>query len=146
MHFSLVHKCGIRGRWVNSNSRCLFFYPLAHWRCGSNFKVWFSNLLWKRGDWALTMKLLSGEYHTTTSIISPFLRRAMNSGTCITGQLRQPTTSLHTWPITWDIKGCLCLFKQNSPKHTPDWLNYVYFTTILTKKQSSDWIHKKNAI
>ena len=50
-----------------------------------------------------------------------FLRRAMNCGTRITGQLRQPTTSLHTWPITWDIKGCLCLFKHHSPKHTPDW-------------------------
>ena len=50
-----------------------------------------------------------------------FLRRAMNCGTCITGQLRQPTTSLHTWPITWGIKGCLCLFKHHSPKHTPDW-------------------------
>ena len=35
----------------------------------------------------------------------------MNSGTRITGQLRQPTTSLHTWPIAQDIKGCLCLFK-----------------------------------
>ena len=41
---------------------------------------------------------------------NPFLRRAVNYGTRITGQLRQPTTSLHTWPITWDIKGCLCLF------------------------------------
>ena len=30
---------------------------------------------------------------------SPFLRRPMNSGSRITGQLRQPTTSLHTWPI-----------------------------------------------
>ena len=39
-----------------------------------------------------------------------YLRRAMNSGTRITGQLRQPTTSLHTWLITWDIKGCQCLF------------------------------------
>ena len=48
-------------------------------------------------------------------------RRTMNSGTRITGQLRQPTTSLHTWPVTWDIKGCLCLFKHHSPKHTPDW-------------------------
>ena len=39
----------------------------------------------------------------------PFLRRAMKSGTRITGQLRQPTTSFHTWPITWDIKGvCVC--------------------------------------
>ena len=52
----------------------------------------------------------------------PFLRRAMNCGTRrITGQLRQPTTSLHTWPVTWDIKGCLCLFKHHSLKHTPDW-------------------------
>ena len=50
-----------------------------------------------------------------------FLRRAMKNGTRITGQSRQPTTSLHTWLITWDIKGCLCLFKQHSPKHTPDW-------------------------
>ena len=63
----------------------------------------------------------------------PFLRRAMKSGTRITDQLRQPTTSLHTWPITWDIKECLCLFKHHSPKHTPDWQNYVYCTTILTK-------------
>ena len=30
---------------------------------------------------------------------TPFLRRAMNCGTRKTGQLRQPTTSLHTWPI-----------------------------------------------
>ena len=52
---------------------------------------------------------------------STFLRTAMNCGTRITGQLRQPTTSLHTWPITWDIKGCLCLFKHHNPKHTPDW-------------------------
>ena len=51
---------------------------------------------------------------------SPFLWRAMNSGTRIIGQLRQPTTYLHTWLITWDIIGCLCLFKQHSPKHTPD--------------------------
>ena len=43
------------------------------------------------------------------------LRRAMNCGTRITGQLRRPTTSLHTWPITWGIKGCLCLFKYHSP-------------------------------
>ena len=50
-----------------------------------------------------------------------FLQRAMNCGTRITGQLPQPTTSLHTWPITWDIKGCMCLFKYHSPKHTPDW-------------------------
>ena len=50
-----------------------------------------------------------------------FLRRAMNCGTSITGQLRQPTTSFHTWPITWYIKGCLCLFKHHSPMHTPDW-------------------------
>ena len=28
-----------------------------------------------------------------------FLRRPMNRGTRITGQLQQPTTSLHTWPI-----------------------------------------------
>ena len=75
-----------------------------------------------------------------------FLRRAMNCGTHITGQLRQPTTPLHTWPITWDIKGCLCLFKHHSPKHTPDWLNSIYCTTIVTKKQSNNWIHKKNAI
>ena len=34
---------------------------------------------------------------------------------------RQPTTFLHTWSITWDIKGCLCLFKHHSPKHTLDW-------------------------
>ena len=45
----------------------------------------------------------------------------MNCGTRITGQLQQPTTSLHTWPNTWDIKGCLCLFKQHNPKHTTDW-------------------------
>ena len=50
-----------------------------------------------------------------------FLRRAMKSSTRITGQLRQPTTSLNTWPITWDIKWCLCLFNHHSPKHTPDW-------------------------
>ena len=54
-------------------------------------------------------------------LLAPFLWRAMNCGTRITGQLRQPTTSLHTWTITWDIKGCLCLFKHHSPKHTPDW-------------------------
>ena len=53
--------------------------------------------------------------------LKAFLRRAMKSGTRITGQLRQPTTSLHTWPITWDIKGCLYLFEHHSPKHTPDW-------------------------
>ena len=53
--------------------------------------------------------------------MTTFLRRAMNCGTRITGQLRQPNTSLHTWPITWDIKGCQCLFKHHSPKHTPDW-------------------------
>ena len=54
-------------------------------------------------------------------LLVAFLRRAMNSGTRITGQLRQPTISLYTWTITWDIKGCLCLFKHHSPKHTPDW-------------------------
>ena len=39
----------------------------------------------------------------------------------------------HNWPVTTtnhlpphlanylDIKGCLCLFKHHSPKHTPDW-------------------------
>ena len=48
----------------------------------------------------------------------PFLQRAMNSGTRITGQLRQSTTSLHAWPITWDIRGCMCLFEQHSTKHT----------------------------
>ena len=60
-------------------------------------------------------------YRVEFKIRGTFLRRAMNSGTRITGQLRQPTTSLHTWPITWDIKGCLCLFKHHSLKHTPDW-------------------------
>ena len=43
------------------------------------------------------------------------------------GQVRQPTTSLHTWPITWDIEECLCLFKHHIPRHTPDWKNLVYF-------------------
>ena len=39
-----------------------------------------------------------------------FLRRAMNCGTRRTGKWRLPTTSLHIWPITWDIKGvCVCL-------------------------------------
>ena len=49
-----------------------------------------------------------------------FLRKPMNYGTRITGQLQQPTTSLHTWPTTSDIAGCLCLFKHYRPKHTPD--------------------------
>ena len=41
-------------------------------------------------------------------ILRTFLRRAMNCGTRITGQLRQPSTSLHTWPGT--SKGvCVCL-------------------------------------
>ena len=39
----------------------------------------------------------------------------MNYGTHKTGQLRQPTTSLHTWPIAWDIKGCLCLLNIIAP-------------------------------
>ena len=60
-------------------------------------------------------------YAQSSRILYAFLRRAMKSGTLITGQLRQPTTSLHTCPITWDIKGCLCLFKHHSPRHTPDW-------------------------
>ena len=86
-------------------------------------------VLWKH-NWRLAWKLVS---IMAADALVPFLRRAMNCGTRITGQLRQPTTSLHTWPITWDIKGCLCLFKHHSPKHTPDWYNYVYCTTILTK-------------
>ena len=45
---------------------------------------------------------------TARAVRGAFLRRAMNCGTCITGQLWQSTTSLHTWPITWDIKMCLC--------------------------------------
>ena len=58
----------------------------------------------------------------------------MNSGTRITGQLGQPTTSLHTWPITWDIKGCLCLFKHHSLRHTPDCWNCM---------KKCIWMHKK---
>ena len=54
-------------------------------------------------------------------ISDAFLRSAMNCGTRITGWLRQPTTSLHTWPITRDIKACLCLFIRHSPKHPPGW-------------------------
>ena len=75
-----------------------------------------------------------------------FLRRAMNCGTRITGQLRQPTTSLHTWPITWDIEGCLCLFKYHSPMHTPLTDKTMCIVLQFNKKQSNDWIHKKNAI
>ena len=52
----------------------------------------------------------------TGTDISSFLRSTMDSGTHITGQLRHSTTSLHTWPIIWDIKGCLYLFKHHSPR------------------------------
>ena len=48
----------------------------------------------------------------------------MNSGIRITGQLRQPTTSLHTRPIT--LQQSMYLFKHHITGHTPDFQNYVY--------------------
>ena len=53
--------------------------------------------------------------------VSAFLRRALKFGTCVSGYLPQPTTSLHTCPITWDLKGYLYFFintiAQGIPVH-----------------------------
>ena len=97
--------------------------------------TWFCKIIWgshrdggRAGgatcQWAIISGVLGGRNEDDLFASEWYLaalRRAMKSGTRITGQLRQSTTSLHTWPITWDIKGCLCLFKHHSPKHTPDW-------------------------
>ena len=47
------------------------------------------------------------------------------------------TTSLHTRPITGDVKECLYLIKHHNPSHTPATFN---------KKQSNDWMQKTTVI
>ena len=100
---------------------CLLQYPRGLLNIKINMRVSATNK-WDRKCHCVSP---DGKYNITSKSLGvlflSFVRRAMNSGTRITGQLRQPTTSLHTWPITWGIKGCLCLFKHHSPKHTPDW-------------------------
>ena len=53
------------------------------------------------GDSKPFWKFIKAQRQEPTGIppLKSFLRRPMDSGTRITGQLRQPITSLHTWPI-----------------------------------------------
>ena len=102
-------------RWVPTCQVSLPKAKLAPWGVAVSTKI-------SMNDLRKSKKSNTGQIFTYVKRNKDaFLRRAMKSGTRITDQLRQPTTSLHTWLITWDIKGCLCSFKQHSPKHTPDW-------------------------
>ena len=122
--------------------------PDYHWQA-SDF--WVLRLVLMPSRWGrfvqVTLRghVLKEIQHPTVDVAPAFLQRAMKSGTRITGQLRQPTTSLHTWPNTWDIKGCLCLFKHHSQAY-PWLIKLCVLYYNFNKKQSNNWMHKKNAI
>ena len=70
------------------------FVGVATFSClDSSRQVW--------GNRFSSWEVLTCEWHLASSVHGrPFLRRPMNRGTGITGQLRQPTTSILTWPGT----------------------------------------------
>ena len=93
-------------RTLSTLPKCSWTRPAVWWMAAHYFPSPCSQTLSK----AHMLKLTTPWWRPAAYIpATAFLRRVMNCGTRITGQLWQPTISLHTWPITWDIKGCLCL-------------------------------------